>query len=59
MDIFPTTLAALGAEIKNNKLGFGTNIFSNEKTLSEEIGYQKLNKELQKRSNYYTKKIIK
>lgn len=59
MDMYPTTLASLGVEIKNNKLGLGTNLFSDEQTLSEEIGYEKLNKELQKRSNYYKDNIIK
>lgn len=35
-DLFPTTIASLGANIKGNKLGFGTNLFSNEKTVCEE-----------------------
>ena len=59
MDMFPTTLASLGVEIKNNKLGLGTNLFSNEKTLSEEIGHENLNKELQKKSTYYKENILK
>lgn len=59
MDMFPTTLASLGVEIKDDRLALGTNLFSNKKTLSEEIGYDKLNKELQKRSNYYKENIIK
>lgn len=59
MDIYPTTLASLGVQIKGNRLGLGTNLFSNQKTIAEEIGYDKLNQELQKRSNYYKKNIIK
>lgn len=59
MDMLPTTLASLGATIKDDRLALGTNLFSNKKTLSEEIGYKKLNNELQKRSNYYKENIIK
>lgn len=59
MDIYPTTLASLGIQIRGNRLGLGTNLFSNQKTIAEEIGFKKLNQELQKRSNYYTKNIIK
>ena len=28
MDLYPTTLAALGAQIEGNKLALGTNLFS-------------------------------
>lgn len=59
MDIYPTTLAALGVEIKDNRLGLGTNLFSNKKTIAEEIGTKKLNQELQKRSKYYQKNLLK
>ena len=38
LDLFPTTLAAMGAEIEGNKLGIGVNLYSNEKTLIEEYG---------------------
>lgn len=59
MDIYPTTLAALGVQIKDNRLGLGTNLFSTQKTIAEEIGFQKFNQEIQKKSKYYTKNIIK
>lgn len=58
-DIFPTTISSIGGTIKNEKIGLGTNLFSKEKTLSEQIGYQKLYKEIQKNSYYYNKKILK
>ena len=38
LDLFPTTLAAMGAEIEGNKLGIGVNLYSDEKTLIEEYG---------------------
>lgn len=53
MDMFPTTLAALGAQIEGNRLGLGTNLFSDKKTIPEEIGIEKFNEELKKQSDYY------
>lgn len=58
MDIFPTTLAALGCEIKNERLGLGTNLFSTTKTLAEEMTLKKLNSELNKSSKYYKQNFI-
>lgn len=58
MDIFPTTLAALGCKIENDHLGLGTNLFSGEKTLAETITVEKLNKELNKTSDYYIESFI-
>jgi len=53
VDMFPTVLAGLGFRIKDNHLGLGVNMFSEEKTLIEEMGYEALEAELQKQSNYY------
>ena len=39
MDLFPTTLAAMGVSIGGERLGLGTNLFSNEDTLTEALGY--------------------
>lgn len=58
LDMFPTVLASIGVEIEGNKLGLGTNLFSGEPTLIEEYGYDKINKQLERRSNYYNKKIL-
>lgn len=52
-DIFPTTLAAMGFTIEGNRLGLGTNMFSDVPTLSEEIGYAYIYDELLKGSDYY------
>ena len=54
MDMFPSTLAAMGCEIKGERLGLGTNLFSNVKTLPEEMGYDEFNKEISKNSPHYT-----
>lgn len=53
LDMFPTTLGALGVEIEGNRLGLGTNLYSNEKTLMEKYGYKKFDRELAYRSKYY------
>ncbi len=54
-DIFPTTLSAMGVEIKGDRLGLGTNLFSDRKTLAEEIGGENLVTELDRQSDYYDK----
>lgn len=57
LDIFPTTLAALGADIDGERLGLGTNLFSEKETLIEELGYNEFYTEMGKRSNYYNQVI--
>ena len=53
LDLFPTTLAALGCEIEGNRLGLGTNLFSGKKTLAEEMGYDTFDRDLSTNSDYY------
>lgn len=55
MDLFPTTLAALGCTIEGDRLGFGTNLFSDTPTLLETYGYEFLAEELSKRTFYYNR----
>ena len=57
-DMYPTILASIGAKIDGNKLGFGVNLFSNEKTLLEELGKDKFDQELLKSSDYYNNYIF-
>lgn len=59
LDMFPTTLASLGVIIPDDRIGLGTNLFSNTKTLAEELGIDKLNSELAKKSDYYNKYFLK
>ena len=49
-DDFPTTLAALGIEFEGDRLGLGTNLFSNKQTLVERFGIETVRKELNKKS---------
>ena len=53
MDLFPTTLAALGFRIEGERLGLGTNLFSAEPTLAERMGVDELAAELDKQSPFY------
>lgn len=53
VDMFPTVLSAMGFEIKESRLGIGTDMFSGIKTYSEEMGYSEFNNELSKFSKYY------
>jgi len=58
MDLYPTTLAALGVKIEGNKLALGTNLFSEELTLIEKYGLEYVNNELMKTSKFYDKNIL-
>ncbi len=53
-DIFPTTLASLGIKIKGDRVGLGTNLYSDKKTLVEEYGLERVNDELSRPSFFYT-----
>lgn len=52
-DLFPTTLAAMGASIEGDRLGLGVNLFSSVETLTERYGYERLEEELEARSDFY------
>lgn len=55
MDIFPSVLSAMGFTWNGNRLGLGTDMFSGKQTLAEELGFECLNDELSKTSNYYNR----
>lgn len=57
-DLYPTTLAALGVEIDGDRLGLGTNLFSDKQTLIERLGYNYFNEEMKKKSFYYDNYIL-
>ena len=58
LDMFPTTLAAMGCEIKGDRLGLGTNLFSDRTTLAEEMGYDVFEHNLLFSSSFYIKKFM-
>lgn len=53
LDMLPTTISAIGGKIDGDRLGLGTNLFSNEKTLIEKYKYEKVKNELGKKSDFY------
>lgn len=58
MDLLPTTLAALGCTIEGDRLGLGTNLFSQQDTLAERMGMDVLNGEISKKSEFYIQNLI-
>lgn len=52
LDIMPTTLAAMGFDIEGDRLALGTNLFSEKSTLAEELGFDTLNTEIGKSSEF-------
>ncbi len=57
-DMFPTILASIGVDIKGERLGIGTNLFSGKKTIFEEYGVDAANRELEKKSDIYNNTIL-
>ena len=53
VDLFPTTLAAMGCTIEGDRLGLGVNLFSGLNTLTEKYGFDKFNDLLAQASDYY------
>ena len=53
MDLYPTMLSAMGYTIEGDRLGLGTDLFSAAETLAEEMGYEELNEEVSKYSEYF------
>lgn len=53
LDVFPTVLASLGFSIDGDRLGLGVNMFSGKQTLAEQMGFDQLNAEMNKFSEFY------
>ena len=53
MDLYPTMLSAMGYTIEGDRLGLGTDLFSAAETLAEQMGYEELNEEVSKYSEYF------
>lgn len=58
IDLFPTTLAAMGVQIEGNRLGLGVNLYSSEPTLLEQYGSDYLDVEFLKDSKLYRQKLL-
>ena len=53
MDLYPTMLSAMGYTIEGDRLGLGTDLFSAAETLAEQMGYDELDEEVSKYSEYF------
>ncbi|MDR5698328.1 LTA synthase family protein [Agromyces aerolatus] len=58
MDLFPSTLRALGAQFDGDRLGLGTDLFSGTPTLAEQLTVEEFSAELSRRSPYYQSEIM-
>lgn len=58
LDMYPTILSSIGANIDGNRLGLGTNLFSHNETLYEKYGKEYVDSEYKKTSVFYNKKIL-
>ena len=58
MDMFPTTLASLGVKIDGDRLGLGTNLFSDKETLMSRYSLDYLSEQLLMNSKFYKKSFL-
>lgn len=58
-DFFPTVLSSMGVDIEGDRLGLGTNLFSDKMTIIEEYGYEFVSNQLAQRSKFYTDTFLR
>lgn len=58
IDMYPTTLGAMGVEIEGDQLAYGVNLFSDTPTLTEQIGPEAFAKMMGGTSIFYKERII-
>lgn len=56
--MFPTILSTLGVEIEGDRLGLGTNLYSNKKTIIEEQGIDSVNSSLGYNSDLFNDEFM-
>ena len=58
LDMFPTTLAAMGVEIEGDRLGLGANLFSQAQPLTSKFGHHIFNTFLAEDCKFYNNVIM-
>ena len=58
LDMFPSTLAALGVTWDGSQLALGVNLFSGDATLAERMGIDTFDEEIKMNSSYYNKQFL-
>lgn len=59
LDIFPTILSSLNVEIEGDRLGLGTDLFSDKLTLVEYLGSEYFYDHISRKSDYYNDEFMK
>ncbi|CAM3639708.1 sulfatase-like hydrolase/transferase [Erysipelothrix urinaevulpis] len=59
MDVFPTILSSLNVKVKGSRLGIGTDMFSESKTLYEEYGVDEVNQGIGGKDQWFIQKFMK
>lgn len=59
MDYFPTILSAMSVDIEGDRLGLGTDLFSQESTLYELLGREYVERQLDGYSKHYNEKFVR
>lgn len=52
LDLFPTTLAAIGVKMSSDRLGLGVNLYSNSPTIIEEYGLEQCRISMETKSDF-------
>lgn len=58
LDLFPTILSSLNVDFEGSQLALGVDLFSEMKTLAEKYGYEELNEQLKRTSEFYTEEFL-
>ena len=58
MDMYPTTLAAMGCQIEGDRLALGTNLYADVPTLAEQLGMDGLKDEINRSTLPYLLRFI-
>lgn len=58
VDMYPTILSSMGVEIEGDRLGLGTNLFSDKDTLIERDGLKTVDKGFGDKSNFFNNTFI-
>ena len=58
LDFYPTILSSIGVTIEGDRLGLGTNLYSDRETLLEKYGTKHVSEELEANSSFYNTRIL-
>ena len=56
--MYPTILASMGVQVEGDRLGLGTNLFSNKPTLIERDGLKVVGEGFEGKSNFFNNTFV-